>query len=41
MIANIGSIRSMWLRSGHAFAFRRRPYWRRLAARASGGWVDL
>jgi len=25
MIANIGSISSMWLRSGKAFAFRRRP----------------
>jgi len=41
MIANIGSIRWMWPRSGNAFAFRWRPYWRRLAAGASGGWVDL
>jgi len=41
MIANIGSIRSMWPRSGNAFAFRRRPYWSQLAAGATGGWVDL
>jgi len=27
MIANIGSIRSMWPRSGNAFAFSRPPYW--------------
>jgi len=32
MIANIGSIRSMWPRFGSAFAFRRRPYWSRLMA---------
>jgi len=41
MVANIGSIRSMWPRSGNAFAFRRRPYWSRLTAGATGGWVDL
>jgi len=32
MIANIGLISSMWPRSRNAFAFRRRPYWSRLAA---------
>jgi len=37
MIANIGSIRSMWPRSGNAFAFRRRPYWSRLAVGATDG----
>jgi len=37
MIANIGSIRSMWPRSGNAFTFRRRPLWSRLAAGATGG----
>jgi len=37
MIANIGSISSMWPRSRNAFAFRRRPYWSRLAAGATGG----
>jgi len=36
MIANIGSINLMWPRSGNAFAFRRRPYWSRLAAEATG-----
>jgi len=41
MIAHIGSIRLMWPRSGNAFAFRRRPYCSRLAAGATGGWVDL
>jgi len=41
MIANIGSICSMWPRSGNAFAFRRRRCWSRLAAGATGGWVDL
>jgi len=41
MIANIGSIRSMWPRSGNTLEFRRRPYWSRLAAGATGGWVDL
>jgi len=25
MIANIGSVSSMWPRSGYAFAFRRQP----------------
>jgi len=28
MIANIGSISSMWPRPRNAFAFRRRLYWR-------------
>jgi len=32
MIANIGSISSMWPRSSNVFAFRRRPYWSRLAS---------
>jgi len=41
MIANIGSISSMWPRSRNAFVFRRHPYWSRLATRATGGWVDL
>jgi len=41
MIANIGSISSMWPRSRNAFAFRQCPYWSRLAAGATGGWVDL
>jgi len=41
MIANIGSISSMRPRFRNAFAFRRRPYWSRLAAGATGGWVDL
>jgi len=40
IIANIGSIRSMWPRSGNAFAIRRSPYYSRLAAGATGGWVD-
>ena len=31
----------MWSRSRNAFAFRRRTYWSRLAAGATGGWVDL
>jgi len=37
MIANIGSISSMWSRFGNAFAFRRRPHWSRLAVGATGG----
>jgi len=37
MISNIGSISSMWPRSGNAFAFRPRPYWSRLADGATGG----
>jgi len=37
MIVNIGSIISMWPRSRNAFAFRRRPYWSRLAAGETGG----
>jgi len=37
MIANIGSILSMWPSSGNTFAFRRRPYWIPLAAGATGG----
>jgi len=42
MIANIGSI---WPRSGNAFAFRRRPYWSRLAAEltkvvATSQWIS-
>jgi len=32
MIANIGSIRSMWPRPDNASTFRRRPYLSRLAA---------
>jgi len=39
MIANIGSISSMWPRSRNEFAFRRRPYWSRLAAGATSVWV--
>jgi len=35
MIANIGSISSMSPRSRNEFAFRRRPYWSRLAAGAT------
>jgi len=31
----------MWPRSRNVFAFRRRPYWSRLTAGATGGWVDL
>ena len=41
MIANIGSINSMWPRSRNAFVFRQCPYWSRLAAGATGSWVDL
>jgi len=41
MIANIGSISSVWPRSGNAFAFHRRPYWSRQAAGTTGGWADL
>jgi len=37
MIANIGSISSMWPRSRNAFAFRRCTYWSGLAAGATGG----
>jgi len=37
MIAIICSISSMWQRSRNAFAFRRRTYWSRLAAGATGG----
>jgi len=40
-IANNGPIHSMCPRLRNALAFRRRPYWSRLAAGANGGWADL